>query len=275
MSEAAHDPCFTWNNSLASGLFMAPVCPVCAGQTQWFDVVDFNKNCAEGRGGALPLSGHPVYYTRCTACSFCFAPALHQWSSEEMAARIYNEGYAQVDPDYIEARPRNSADNLLQLFPSLGEARIKHLDYGSGSGRLSEMLCGAGWQSQPYDPFVPGTAAPEPNEQFGLITAFEVFEHVADLNGLTQFIRDHLEPGGLLVFSTLLNDSDIVPGQRLSWWYASPRNGHISLFSKQSLLITLQRCGLAGYASASAVLHIAGTRWPVWSQHLLQKNDPS
>ena len=38
----------------------APSCPVCAGTTHWFDVVDFNKNGSEPRGVFLPLAGRPV-----------------------------------------------------------------------------------------------------------------------------------------------------------------------------------------------------------------------
>jgi hypothetical protein len=35
------------------------------------------------------------------------------------------------------------------------------------------------------------------------------------------------------MFSTLLSDGNIKLGQKLTWWYASPRNGHISLFSRR------------------------------------------
>jgi hypothetical protein len=38
-----------------------------------------------------------------------------------------------------------------------------------------------------------------------------------------------------VLFSTLLSDGEIVRGRPLRWWYAAPRNGHISLFSAQSL----------------------------------------
>ncbi len=248
----------------------APACPVCAGASDWFDVVDFNKNASEPRGVFLPLAGRPVYYARCSGCGFCFAPALHRWSVRDMASRIYNADYVVVDPDYIDVRPKDSAAMLCGMFAQLAASEVSHLDYGSGSGRLSQLLLEKGWRSTSYDPFVPDSRAPEAGRQFGLITAFEVFEHVADVAALTDFLKDHLAPDGLLVFSTLLSDGEIEPGKRLDWWYAGPRNGHISLYSKKSLTLLLQRCGIHGFASSGPGLHIAcRERWPHWAQHLL------
>ena len=92
----------------------APVCPVCTTPARWFDVVDFNKNRAEATGFFLPLSGGPVYYARCENREFCFAPELHHWSAQEMAHRVYNADYLSVDPDGVEARPQESAQQLVR-----------------------------------------------------------------------------------------------------------------------------------------------------------------
>lgn len=258
------------SSAAAIDAFPAPACPVCAGVTGWLDVVDFNKNGSEPRGVFLPLSGRPVYYAHCGGCGFSFAPELHRWSAHDMARYIYNEGYAAVDPDYLEVRPQGSAQQLQGMFPQLAVNQVPHLDYGSGSGRMAELLRARGWRTIAYDPFVPGASAPEPGQRFGLITAFEVFEHVADLQALTQFLREHLAPDGLLVFSTLLSDGAIQPGKRLDWWYACPRNGHISLFSRKSLMLVLQQCGMSGFASMNPAFHIAcRQQWPAWAQHLL------
>ena len=50
---------------------------------------------------------------------------------------------------------------------------------------------------------------------------------MADMNSL-------LAENGLILFSTLLQPADIDQ-QGLNWWYAGPRNGHVSLFSRASL----------------------------------------
>ena len=40
------------------------------------------------------------------------------------------------------------------LHQLLGNARVTHLDYGGGSGLLSDRLRDKGWDSRSYDPFV-------------------------------------------------------------------------------------------------------------------------
>ena len=116
------------------------VCQICGNSTELFDVVDFNKSCEEARGKFLGLSGYPVYYVRCSHCEHCFAPELATWSIEQFEEKIYNEEYVNVDPDYIAARPRANASNLMDMFPNKNFSlfnTIKHLDYGGGGGLLS------------------------------------------------------------------------------------------------------------------------------------------
>ena len=241
-------------------------CPICGGQANAFDVVDFNKSCVEGSGTFLPLSGIPVYYFRCGECGFCFAPELHRWAPEEFAAKIYNDDYIDVDPDWIETRPRGNAQHLTQLFGPAGTT-IRHLDYGGGIGLMSDLLQGAGWQSRSYDPFVDKDVDVFGLGKFDLITSFEVFEHVPDATRLIADLVSLLADDGLIYFSTLLSEGQVVPGQRLGWWYAAPRNGHISLYTRKSLTLLGARHGL-GFGSFTANLHAYWRRVPAWAQHL-------
>ena len=73
--------------------------------------------------------------------------------------------------------------------------------------------------------------------KFNLITAYEVFEHVPDVNVLMKNLTEAMTEDCLILFSTLALDENIKKNRRITWWYASPRNGHISLFSKKSLAI--------------------------------------
>lgn len=135
-------------------------------------------------------------------------------------------------------------------------ARPKHLDYGGGNGTLSRLLREAGWNSSTYDPFVDKGLGVDSLGKFDLITAFEVFEHVPDVPAL-------------MANFTLVSDGHIEPKKRLDWWYASPRNGHIALFSKKSLGVLAQNskwmCG-----SFSTGLHTVFATVPPWAAHLLQ-----
>ena len=243
-------------------------CSVCGEACPLLDVVDFNKSCEERRGKRLRLAGVPVYYALCNNCGFCFAPELYAWSLEEFEARIYNDQYVLVDPDYVEARPKASAATLLSAFSGQAPA-IKHLDYGGGNGLLARLLRDADWNSTSYDPFVDRGADVAALGKFDLITAFEVFEHVPNVQELIANLRTLLSPDGLILFSTLLTDGNITANQRLNWWYASPRNGHISLFSRKSLEI-VARTNNWNFGSFSPGLHTFFASVPPWAAHILR-----
>lgn len=244
-------------------------CPVCGGACALLDVVDFNKSCLESPGQFPARAGIPVYYALCGSCGFCFAPEFAAWTPEEFREKIYNAGYDLADPDHLEVRPRANAGNLIALFGKQA-GLIKHLDYGGGSGMLARLLRESGWQSVSHDPLMDRNVNLEQLGSFDLITAFEVFEHVSDVGALMTNLRSLLAPNGLVLFSTLLSDGNIHPGQRINWWYASPRNGHISLFSRKSLAVLARKNGF-NFLSLSQGFHIFFTHVPHWADHLIRK----
>jgi SAM-dependent methyltransferase len=246
---------------------MHQACPVCAADSYPLDVVDFNRSCIEGGGKFLPLSGVPIYYFLCEACAFCFAPAICQWPISEFENRIYNDEYREVDPHYVYRRPLANANVLINWFADKYK-QIRHLDYGGGTGLLSATLRDAGWNSNSYDPFTNKDVKPECMGQFNLITAYEVFEHVPDPKALINSMSALLEPDGVVLFSTILSDGHIKLNQRINWWYAAPRNGHISLFSKKSLTILVKREGFS-LGSFSEGHHILWKTLPSWAQQLI------
>jgi len=241
-------------------------CPVCTGPSPALDVVDFNKSCEEARGRFLPLSGTAVYYHLCDRCGFCFAPKLHKWTAKEFEEKIYNRDYVQVDPDYRDTRPRSNAKGLVDTFGASGPG-VRHLDYGGGSGLMSELLRTAGWDSSSYDPFIDRKVKVRDLGTFGLITAYEVFEHVPDIATLMTDLRSLLAPDGVVLFSTMLADGNLGRHQRLTWWYASPRNGHISLYSRASLELLAERHGLK-FGSFSPGMHALWRTVPAWAKGL-------
>jgi hypothetical protein len=233
------------------------------------DVVDFNKSCEEAKGIYLPLSGTPVYYYHCNKCFFTFAPDFENWSENEFSEKIYNDEYFQVDPDYLEVRPLQNF-NLLKQILGKRKYSIKHLDYGGGNGKLSQHLKEDGWNSQTYDPFPSNGAVLKDLGKFNLITAFEVFEHVPDVHALMRNLTEAREEDFLILFSTLISDGNIKLNNRINWWYASPRNGHISLFSRQSLIVLGLRYNLK-FGSFSEGLHCYFNKIPGWAEHLIRR----
>ena len=246
------------------------VCPICDKQATLLDVVDFNKSCEEQRGKFLSLSGQPIYYAICSACTFSWSPEMYNWSIDTFASKVYNEGYAEIDPDYLEHRPTANAGGLLKMFPQW-PAGNRHLDYGGGNGLLSRLLTAQGWNSTSYDPFVDVIPNVESLGKFQLITAFVVFEHVPNVKQLMTDLKALLSADGIILFTTLLSDGKIQQGQRLSWWYASPRNGHISLFSHQSLTLLANQYAWS-LASFNSGFHAMCNTVPSWASHLIKTN---
>jgi hypothetical protein len=246
-------------------------CPVCQSTTAYLDSVNFNKSCEEVRGLFLPPSEKFIDYFLCNQCGFCFAPEMYAWSFDDFGKYIYNQDYEQVDPDYKLLRPQGNANLIDQWFGSR-KSGLRHLDYGGGSGLLSRELRDKGWDSTTYDPFVNADVRVSDLGSYDLVTAFEVFEHVTDVEGLMHNLRT-LCKDGLVVFSTLLSDGEIAPAKKVTWWYAGPRNGHISLFSTQSLHVCMLRSGFQ-FASASPNLHIAFRHLPAWAHHLMGTPEP-
>lgn len=240
-------------------------CPVCGTATQLLDVVDFNKSCIEAGGQYLELAGLPIYYAVCPACRFAFAPQMWGWDAALFHEHVYNDDYALVDPDYLEVRPDGNARFLLGMFPEL--SGLRHLDYGGGNGRMSQRLREAGVDSQSFDPFVTGYDS-RPAETFDLVTAFEVFEHVPSIERLMQDLAALTHDRSVVLFSTELSDGRLADNGRLAWWYASPRNGHISLYSRDSLMRLASQYGFA-LGSFNDNYHLFCRTVPDWAKAVI------
>ena len=242
-------------------------CKICGGEARLFGVVDFAKSCEELRGKWLPLSGIPVYYRRCQICGFLFTDAFDTWSEADFMANIYNAEYIEVDPEYKEVRPNNNA-SLVQQFFGARMTELRVLDYGGGSGELCAKLRAAGFSdAQTFDPFVVDFAR-RPAGTFDLITCFEALEHMPDPMAGIASILSSMKETGLVLFSTLLQDSEF---ERLgvNWWYVGPRNGHISVFSRGALVSAWQHYGCKTM-SFNNNLHVAFRTLPKFAWHLLK-----
>jgi SAM-dependent methyltransferase len=241
-------------------------CKCCGAPAFRYGVVDFHKNCEIQRRKVLDISGVPIYYYRCPICHFIFTTAFDHFTNEDFLRHIYNEEYALVDPDYQEARPRGNAATLCQLFSAARPSRI--LDYGGGNGVLAELLRASGFsQTETYDPFVPRFSA-KPPDRVDCIVSFEVVEHTTDPARVFAEMNDLLTDPGLILFSTLLQPGDIDQ-QGLNWWYAGPRNGHVSLFSRASLAKVVEPFGFK-LGSFNDALHVLFREIPEFARHFIK-----
>ena len=242
---------------------MVKACKVCGSPSPLFGVVDFHKSCIEAQGRRLSLSGIPIYYRRCPTCRFVFTDAFDTWSEQAFLKHIYNENYVVVDPDFVEVRPSLNAQAIGLAFAA-SRSEIRILDYGGGNGRMAELLREQGFSAATYDPFSVHNELP--SCRFDLVTCLEVAEHAPFPTQTIASINSLLNEDGAILFSTLLQpDNFDVLG--LNWWYVGPRNGHVSLYTSETLtrLFAVHRMRVT---SLSEGLHFAYREVPAFAAHL-------
>jgi len=182
---------------------------------------------------------------------------------EDFRRYIYNADYGLVDPDYAETRPVGNARLVAESFEGSRD-RIRILDYGGGSGLLAEQLRERGFRAETYDPFSEFDVMPE--GRFDLVTCFEVMEHVPRPRETVAAMAGLLQDAGAILFSTLVQPPNFTQ-VGLGWWYAAPRNGHISLYSTAALARLFGEVGMK-VVSFSAGIHMAYRRVPDFARHL-------
>jgi hypothetical protein len=242
-------------------------CKICGNASPLFGVVDFHKSCIEAQGKRLHLSGRPIYYRRCSACGVLFTGEFDDWSVEAFRKHVYNNDYAVVDPDYGAVRPASNAKVIEQAFHASRE-KLSILDYGGGNGALARQLEEQGFRAMTYDPFSEFSARPA--GRFNLITCFEVMEHSPFPEKTVSDMSQLLADPGLILFTTLTQPANFDE-LGLQWWYVGPRNGHVSVYSRQSLAILFEKAGLQ-LVSFSELVHVAYRQLPAFAAHLLPKN---
>ncbi len=162
--------------------------------------------------------------------------------------------------------PQGNAALVNRLFPTIKPGRM--LDYGGGNGVLAESLLATGFPHvETYDPFVERYAT-RPAERFDCVICFEVVEHSTDPAHIFADLDAFLNDRGMILFSTLVQPADIDQ-QGLNWWYAGPRNAHVSLYTRESLAQVVQPLGFK-LGSFSESYHVLFREIPDFARHLIR-----
>lgn len=242
-------------------------CKICHHEAVFIGHVDFNKSCEDRNQKVFKNSGKKIDYYYCINCGFCFSPELTGWDNAKMKEYIYNDEYILVDPDYKEKRAIENAKFLTKIIT---QKDIRHLDFGCGNGKLSTLLKETGWNSVGFEKFDETSYKPKKDETFDLITVYEVFEHCTDPHELMRSLTEPLATEGVIIFTTYISNKHLLNDKSLSWWYISPRNGHISIFSQQSLALLAKEYKLS-FGSLSEFTHVFWRGIPNWAKNLILK----
>lgn len=149
------------------------------------------------------------------------------------------------------------------------------VDYGGGNSATVRFLREVGFtRVKCFDPFLsaPGPDVTNKLAEVGranLVFCCEVIEHLVDPHKAFADMVSMLDDQGLIFITTSIQPPDIL-SRRFAWRYIGPRNGHISLFSRESLILLAQRQGLQ-LAWFNDEQHVAFRGVPSFAQHLFSR----
>lgn len=208
-----------------------------------------------------PLASAPVLgrfnvqYFVCPVCTFVQTEEPY-WLSE-----AYSEGIARTDIGLVGRNLRMSrvAAAVISVF---FRSDAQFLDYGGGTGMFVRLMRDYGFDFYWSDRHTLNQFAVGfediPGHSYELVTAFEVLEHLVDP---VTTLQEVLRRSDAVLFSTQL-----VPASRPSpedWWYYTLDTGqHISLYSRQSLVLLSERLGVHFYTNGMSVHLFTRRRLP-------------
>jgi 2-polyprenyl-3-methyl-5-hydroxy-6-metoxy-1,4-benzoquinol methylase len=216
-----------------------------------------------------------IRIVNCGTCGFMFAQDVQPADDVD---RFYVEGYH--DKRHRDGQRVNATVNtrLLSLFnPSLKGKSL--LDIGSGYGLFLHALRDSGARRlvgvelsraqrnnsiSVLNVETYGHLADLSDEdQFDIITSFEVIEHILEPSALISTALSRLKAGGSLIIGTDNFDSDVVGvlGDQFPKWIP---HEHVSFFAPRTLEALLNRTGQLNVAGARSF-----TPWELLARKLL------
>ncbi len=194
------------------------------------------KHCRLCREKAPRVAGidKPIFY-HCPHCDLIFLDDDFIISDADEKKRYTlhlnsraNAGYVKMFRQFIDAGIKPFSVGLK-----------KGLDFGCGPGPvLSELLAETGIEMDIYDPYFYDNREIR-HKKYDLITATEVFEHLKNPRREIDFLKELLNPGGLLAVMTLFHDQCDFK----NWWYRRDAT-HVCFYSTKTCRWIAEHFGL-------------------------------
>jgi len=218
------------------------------------DMADDHRSCAlcgaqaPSVGSQRLLGRHDVRYYLCPDCDLLQTEPPY-WLDE-----AYSHAISQLDTGAIERN--QAASRMIAVLARLLAVGADEacLDFGGGHGVFARMMRDLGFDFRWHDKHAENLYASgfegDPQRRYRLVTAFEVFEHLAET-------RDDLEqifgPRPDYVFAaTLLHE-----GHRPGWWYYMLESGqHVTFYSARTMQVIGERFGYAALVGPAHTLFV-------------------
>jgi SAM-dependent methyltransferase len=176
-------------------------------------------------GGSLLVDGEPVNYYECTKCFFLFAK--HEID--------YTKYW-----DVIEEPNNGRVLETMRLYLLSDGIGKSVLDYGCGKGFSIQAFRELGIDADGCDVEKTDLVySIDTSPKKDIVVACEVVEHFS--NPVASFKHMASLANKSIAFQTAYYDPQTC---HRDWWYLGPANGHISLYSPQSLNVLAEIIGV-------------------------------
>jgi SAM-dependent methyltransferase len=190
-----------------------------------------NKPCLICRSSSALFFQDQRQFFKCPDCSLIFTFDVPDKDAEETH---YKNQWATTDKNFWEKQ----VDVLLQLIGNY-QTPGRILDFGSGSGEMTNEFLRRGYDVTPLEPMTHGYLKDQNySAKFDVVIAVEVIEHLTEPWKELHGIEKVLAPNGIVIFSTLLTNAFIdrldAIEQFKNWWYKDDPT-HVSFFCNRVL----------------------------------------
>lgn len=186
-------------------------------------------------GSARIMNRYDIEYFRCPDCGFIQTEKPY-WLEE-----AYQDVIIDTDVGLV-ARNEKYATLTSLILRYLYPEVTRCVDYGGGYGMMTRMLRDRGHDFRHFDPycdnlFAKGFEVSESDAKFETLTAFEVWEHMAD--PIAEIERMDSMADHWILSTHVVPDDCPKPGE---WWYYALEGGqHVSLWTHEALSVVASR----------------------------------
>lgn len=186
-------------------------------------------------------------FEHCLNCAVVFCPQI----TPEYLTNLYSDGFHGPKDGGPKTGWSKGVEFLEPAFKRLPQSRgLKILEFGTGQNRIPEVLRKQGHRVIAVDISPPLRPHPDrltgdildlelQKEQFDLIFAFQVFEHLPRPKPILYELLRLLKPGGLLLIHTDMETPERDEEGLENWWYATPPD-HCIFYRNKSFEIFME-----------------------------------
>jgi SAM-dependent methyltransferase len=237
--------------------FEPPYCPSCRTRDfRYLDAPSFEPPAIHPCPvGSVRLTDDVMRKRRLRACNTCGIWYHGMIPKRDTISRIYDTSvYAE---SILPTGRRRSFDRARHALARHGSPERSILDVGASSGAFLKSL--TGWTRSALEPtsssvlqlafadhiysgYVDDEDIGLPEQAFGVVTMFDVAEHLYDVSTALETLHTCLKSGGLLLLETGDSGSRTARRAQAGWYYAQYL-AHFVFFNERSVSFALRSAG--------------------------------